>query len=99
MHGPATTIALGATTSNKNAAVSVTNATTELLAAGSGAGSRSTVIKNTGSVTVYLAFGEAATTAKYPLTVGEVLETNFTGAVNGIVSSGTGTVHVLSEGR
>ena len=99
MHGPATTIALGATTSVKNASVTVQTTTTALLAAGSGSGARSTLLKNTGDRTVYVAFGVDAATTHYPLLVGETLRTEFTGAINGITASGTGTVFVLSEGR
>lgn len=80
-----------------NAAVTVNATTTAVLAANDDR--VAAIIKNTGSQTVYLAFGENATTAKFPLGVGESLRVTNTLAVNGIVASSTGTVFVLEEGR
>jgi hypothetical protein len=89
---------VGATSTPKNASVSVTNASTELIAATT-ASERKTLIINTGDRTVFLAFGEAATTSKFPLQVGQTLTKSSLDAINGITASGTGTVFVLAEAR
>jgi len=81
----------------KNAAVTVAATSTPILIAN--ADRTSALIKNTGAQTVYLAFGEAATTAKFPLAAGATLKITNTLAVNGIVASSTGTVFVIEEGR
>lgn len=80
-----------------NGSVTVNAATTVLLAAN--AVRTGALIKNTGTQTVFLAFGEAATTAKFPLGVGETLAIENPLAVNGIVAAGTGSVGVLEEAR
>lgn len=81
-----------------NRSVTVANTTTAVLAAPAKPVNRTILIKNTGAQTVYLAFGESATTAKFPLSAGETLRTTYTaGAINGIVSAGTCTVAVLVE--
>lgn len=79
-----------------NAAVSVANTTTALLAAATEA-ERTTIIQNTGDRTVYVAFGENATTSKFPLQVGQTLKSSSLAAINGITASGTGAVFVLAE--
>jgi len=80
--------------------VNVTNSSTALIAAAAaGTVERTTILRNTGSVTAYLGFGATATTSMFPLGAGESLRTGFTGAINGITASGTATVFVLSEGR
>ena len=85
-------------TSPSNVAVSVANTTTALLtAAGATIRKRSTIIRNTGDRTVYLAWGENATTSKFPLGVGESFVTKSLLAINGITASGTGTVFVTAE--
>lgn len=81
-----------------NASVTVASTTTEVLAAPTKSISRIVLLKNTGAQTVFLAFGESATTSKFPLGTGETLRTTYAaGAINGIVSSGTCTVAVLVE--
>lgn len=85
-------------TTPKNASVSVANTSTALLAAAASTETeRTTIITNTGDRTVYVAFGEAATTGKFPLQVGQVLKSSSLAAINGITASGTGTVFVLAE--
>ena len=85
-------------TSPSNAAVSVANTTTALLAAaGATIRKRYTIIRNTGDRTVYIAWGENATTSKFPLGVGESFVTKSLLAINGITASGTGTVFVTAE--
>lgn len=83
-------------TTSKNAATAPNGTSSELLAA-STAAERTAILKNTGDRTVYIAFGEAATTSKFPLVVGDTLKTNSLGAINGISASGTGAVFVLAE--
>jgi hypothetical protein len=83
-------------TTPKNASVSVSNSTTALIAAATES-ERKTLITNTGDRVVYVAFGESATTSKYPLQVGQTLTTSSLAAINGITASGTGTVFVLAE--
>jgi hypothetical protein len=80
-----------------NASVTV-NATTTMIAPRN-TQRASLLIFNTGAQTVFLAFGEAATTAKFPLAAGRDITITNGLAVNGIVASGTGTVAVLEEGR
>lgn len=80
-----------------NAAVTVNATTTVLLAAN--ANRTSALIKNTGAQTVFIAFGEAATTAKWPLGAGAAQKITNPLAVNGIVAAGTGSVAVLEEAR
>lgn len=86
----------GATTTPKNASVSVAATSTELIGAATET-SRSTLIRNTGDRTIYIAFGEEATTAEFPLAVGETLKTDSMQAVNAITATGTGTAFVLAE--
>lgn len=89
---------MGATSTPANAAVSVAATSTAVIAAAAATvAKRTTLIENTGDRTVYLAFGEASTTAKYPLPVGRVLKTESLLAINAITASGTGTVFVLAE--
>lgn len=88
----------GARSTPKNVAVSVANTSTELIAAAT-TGARTTLMRNTGDRTVYVAFGEAATTAKFPLGVGETLRSESLLAINAITASGTGTAFVLAEAR
>lgn len=89
-----------ASTVPTNASVTVNATTTAVLAAPSKSVNRTVLIKNTGAQTVFLAFGESASTAKFPLSAGETLRVTYSaGAINGIVSSGTGTVAVLVEQR
>lgn len=87
----------GATSTPKNASVSVAASSTELIAAASDIAKRTTLIKNTGDRTFYVAFGEAATTAKFPVAVGETIKTESLLAINAITASGTGTAFVLAE--
>ncbi len=87
-----------ATTTPKNVAVSVANTTTELIAAATES-ERTTLIKNTGDRTFYVAFGENAATTKFPVAVGETLKTDSTAAINAITASGTGTAFVLAEAK
>lgn len=88
----------GAIVSEKNATVAPTNTSAALIAA-STAGNRWTLLRNIGSVTVYVGFGIAATTGMFPVNPGETLRTHFLGAINGITASGTGSVAVLAEAR
>ena len=56
----------------------------------------SILIRNTGSVNVYVNFGNVATVNDMPLEPGDVLSCDdFTGAVNGIVASGTGEIRLI----
>lgn len=87
-----------ASTSEKNASVSVANTTTVLIAATTKQ-NRTTLIKNIGDRTVYVGFGVSALTTMWPINVGDILKVGFTGAINVITASGTGTVQVLSESR
>jgi len=83
-------------TTPKNASVSVAATSTALITAATES-ERKTLITNTGDRTVFIAFGEAATTAKQPVQVGQTLTTSSLAAINGITASGTGTVFVLAE--
>lgn len=90
----------GSSSTPTNAAVSVAATSTALIAAADDdVLSRTTLIRNTGDRTVYVAFGEAATTGKFPLGVGETLKSESLLAINAITASGTGTAFVLSEAR
>jgi hypothetical protein len=80
-----------------DAAVTVNATTTALLAANTGR--LSALLKNTGTQTVYLNQGASATTAGFPLNPGDALTIRHQLSVNGIVSSGTGTVYVYEEAR
>lgn len=83
-----------------NEAISVTGTSTALIAAADETvRRRRTLLRNTGDRTVYLGFGAAATTAMFPLGVGESLPVDDLRAINGITTSGTGTVFVLSSER
>ncbi len=54
------------------------------------------IMRNTGSVDVYIRFGTPATTNDMPMETGDVLSCNdYTGTVYGIVSSGTGEIRVI----
>lgn len=86
------------TLSEKNATVAVGATSTALIGASPNA-ARHTTLVNTGSQTVYLGFDEAATTAMFPLAAGAVKETDYLGAINGIVASGTNNVAVLGVAR
>ncbi|MGB3328199.1 MAG: hypothetical protein WBA46_04540, partial [Thermomicrobiales bacterium] len=56
-----------------------------------------TLIWNQGSATVFVAFGEPATTASFPLPAGYNLIVSTVQAVNARSASGTVAVYVLSE--
>lgn len=83
---------------DKNAAVSVGDTTTALIAAASAiTESRAVMIHNQDiAKTIYLAVGEDATTAKFPLGPGQRVTLKTRLAINGIVSSGTASAFVFS---
>jgi hypothetical protein len=56
-----------------------------------------TLVWNQGSATVYVAFGEAATTASFPLQAGYNLVVTTTQAINARSASGSQAVYILSE--
>ena len=86
-------------TSPDNSIVSVTNASTALLAAaGVGVRKRKAVLYNMGAQTVSLREGAAPTAGThFPLVAGATITVETLLAVNGIVASGTCNVAVLSE--
>lgn len=74
--------------------VLVDGTTTEILAADDGR--TSFIIRNTGAVNVFVNFGGDATTDDMPLEPGDSLSCNdYTGAVNGIVVTGTGEIRLI----
>jgi len=74
--------------------VTVEDSTTEILAAEEDR--TSFLLRNTGAVNVFVNFGSAATVNDLPLEPGDVLSCNdFTGAVNGIVVTGTGEIRLI----
>lgn len=80
-----------------DAAVTVNNSTTAILAANTAR--LSALIKNTGMQAVFLNQNASATTSGFPLNPGDAITIRHQLAVNGIVSSGTGTVYVIEEAR
>jgi len=86
-----------ATSVPTDGAVTVNATSTPILPANTGR--LSALIKNTGSQTVYLNQGQAATTSGFPLNPGDALRISHQLAVNGIVASGTGTVYAIGEVR
>lgn len=62
-------------------------------------GRASVSVTNTGTVTVYLKPGDAATTSAFPLQPGSSITYENTAAINAIVASGTGSCYVIAEGR
>lgn len=93
--------ALDVFTSPDNSIVSVTNASTALVAAaGAGVRQRETILYNAGAQTVSIREGAAPTAGThFPLVAGAVLRLETLLAVNGIVASGTCNVAILSEAR
>lgn len=74
--------------------VSISTTSTEILDAEDDR--TSILIRNTGTVDVFVNFGGTATTDDMTLESGDVLFCDdYTGAVNGIVSSGTGEIRVI----
>ncbi len=74
--------------------VSIADTSTEILDAEDDR--TSMLLRNTGTEDVYINFGGTATTDDMPLESGDVLFCDdYTGAVNGIVASGTGEVRVI----
>ena len=86
-------------TSPENSIVSVTNASTALLAAaGAGVRKRKAVLYNMGAQTVSIREGAAPTAGThFPLVAGASITVETLLAVNGIVASGTCNVGVISE--
>ena len=86
-------------TSPDNSIVSVTNASTALLAAaGAGVRKRKAVLYNMGAQTVSIREGAAPTAGThFPLVAGASITVETLLAVNGIVASGTCNVAILSE--
>ena len=83
-----------------NATIAPTSSSTALVAvAAAGIRSREILIRNIGTVTVYIGEGTTATTAMWPLGVGETLKSGTLLAVNGITAATTGSVAVLVEAR
>jgi hypothetical protein len=79
---------------NAGAVVSVGIASTTLLAAN--ASRLSFILKNIGTVTVYVKFGAAAALTNFPLAVNEVLEgDDYTGIITAIIAVGTNDVAVM----
>ena len=92
--------ALDVHTQTVNATLAPLTSSTALVAvAAAGIRTRQTLIRNIGTVTVFIAEGEAATTAKWPLNVGETIKLGTLLAVNGITAAVTGSVAVLVESR
>lgn len=74
--------------------VSIADSTTEILDAEDNR--TSILLRNTGSVDVFINFGEDATTDDMLMESGDVLACDdYTGAIDGIVSSGTGEIRVI----
>ena len=81
------------TAQNGGSTVSVGVASTTILAANDGR--TSFLIRNTGTVDVYISLSATAATTAMLLEVGDILFCDdYTGAVSGIVASGTGAVRV-----
>lgn len=78
-----------------NQTASVTTTSAQLVPANARRGD--TLVWNQGSATVYVAFGEAATTSSFPLPAGYNLIVTTTQAINARSASGTVAVYVLSE--
>ena len=73
---------------------SITTSATQILAANDDR--TSFIIKNTGSVTVYIRFGSNVSTDDFPLEPGEALVCDdYTGEVYGIVASSVGEVRII----
>ena len=74
--------------------VSIATSSTEILDAEDDR--TSILIRNKGTVDVFINFGGTATVNDMPLEPGDSLSCDdYTGAVNGIVSSGTGDIRVI----
>lgn len=97
--GAAKIVGVGSSSTPTNALVSVSSSlsTALIAAAASTVTTRTTLLRNMGSVTVYVAFTEAATSAKFPILQGETLRSKSLLAINGLAASSTGSIAVLSE--
>lgn len=74
--------------------VSIETTSTEIL--DSEDGRTSILLRNTGTVDVFVNFGGTATTDDMPMEPRDVLFCDdYTGAINGIVSSGAGEIRVI----
>lgn len=93
-YAPPTDPALPMTIDINTTAV-VTTASGELVPANAKRGD--ILIWNKGAVTLYVAFGEAATTASFPLLAGYNMVVTTTQAVNARAASGTVSTYVLTE--
>ena len=83
-----------ASANNPGAQVSVTTASTTILAAN--ASRLAAIIKNMSSTTVYVKFGTGATTGSFELEEDDVLICDvYTGIITGIVASGSAIVSVV----
>lgn len=80
-----------------DAVVSVANTSTPIV--GANANRASVLIKNIDTQTVYLYTGGVATTAKFPLAVGDAITYRNQLAITGIVATGTANVYVIEEQR
>lgn len=89
----------GYTLCEKNVAVGSIGAASKVLIAASSHGARHTTLINTGTVAVNLAFGADADATNVSLAVGAIKETDFLGAINGFVASGSGTIFVLAVAK
>ena len=94
---PVGSSAVIASTVPTDGAITVNAASTPILPAN--ANRLSALIVNTGTQTVFLFTGGAATTAKFPLAVGASVTYRNQLALTGIVAAGTGTVYVIEEAR
>lgn len=91
-------VAVGSSVTPVNTTKAPTTTSAELLAAAADdLTARTTLLRNIGTVTVYVAFGETATSSKFPIQSGETLRTRSLLAINGVTASGTGSLAVLSE--
>lgn len=74
--------------------VEIANTSTEILAAVDDR--TSLLLRNTGTVDVYVSFSGAATTDDMPMEPGDVLSCDdYVGAIHGIVASGTGEIRLI----
>jgi hypothetical protein len=84
----------GATT-NVTGSATVTTTSTEIAA--SDTSRTSLLIRNRGDVSIFLAFGAAATTSDFELEANGDMAVSGGQAVNAITASGTATVQTLAE--